>query len=202
MAAPKVNPNPTVRRNQRNLLLLIALFLLPVIIAWLLINIWRPSGSVHHGELLNPAQQITYWQGEDLTGEQLDKKWLNGRWTLLYLAKNAECGEPCRQGLYNIRQIRLALGKDMDRAQTLLLLPAVPESSIQQWLAQEHAGMRRVVADEQTRALLRDAFTESQQHGIYLIDPLGNLLMRYDLEVAAKSILQDIKRLFKYSKIG
>ena len=193
--------NPTTKRNQRNLLMLIALFLLPVVIAWLLINVWRPGGSVHHGELLNPAQQIAHWQGEDLAGEQLDKSWLNGRWTLAYLAASADCGASCQQGLYNIRQIRLALGKDMGRAQTLLLLPALPASSVQQWLAQEHEGMRKIVADQQTRAFLRDAFAGAQR-GIYLIDPLGNLLMRYGLDVTAKSILQDVKRLLKYSKIG
>ena len=191
-------------RSRIYLLIIIALFVIPLLIAWLLVGRWQPSGSVHHGELLNPAQPISHLQAQPLSGDALDKVYLQRYWTLVYINQTKACDNECRDGLYNMRQIRLALGKNIDRAQTLLLLAEKPDNELQAWLAKEHLAMTKAVSDDKTMDFFQQAFSgDSHQNSwIYLVDPLGNLVMRYGIEVNSKGILKDLKRLMKYSKIG
>ena len=139
------------------------------------------------------------------TGETVDDTFLRHRWTLVYLG--TPCDEHCRQGLYTIRQVRLALGKDMQRAQTLFIMTSPPEAALLPWLKQEHPNLTAGVAERRTLELFTQAFPGAAAPGewIYLIDPLGNLFMRYRLStdpVTNKGILIDLQRVLKYSTLG
>ena len=197
---------PASRTKSRiYLIAIIALFFGPLLIAWLLVGRWQPGGSVHHGELLNPAQPIVSFSAQRLDGTQLTDKDLYGHWTLLFLNPQSNCAQDCRTQLYNMRQARLALGKNMQRAQTVLLTRVSPSIDFQQWLAQEHSAMSAATLEPQSAAaaFFLQAFpTRNEEAWIYLLDPLGNLLMRYPSDINPKGILEDLKRLFKYSKIG
>ena len=192
-------------RNRLYLLIIFALFVLPLLLAWLLVGKWRPGGTVNHGELLNPPRQVLPLQLRLSTGETVDADFFRHRWTLVYLG--TPCDERCRQGLYTIRQVRLALGKDMQRAQTLFIMTSPPEAALLPWLKQEHPNLTAGVADRQTLDLFTQAFPGGDAPGewIYLIDPLGNLFMRYRLStdpVTNKGILTDLQRVLKYSTLG
>lgn len=191
------------RKSQIQLLLIIAAFVAPLAIAWLLVGNWRPTGSVEHGELLNPVQPVMPFTAQALNGDVLESSYLQRFWTLAAIAPDADCDETCRNGLYRIRQIRLTLGKESIRVRMLLLLPEKPTIELTEWLYQEHSELKPAIADSATIRFIRDAFNkEAVGPFIYLIDPLGNLVMRYDAEVDPKSIQTDLKRLLKYSKIG
>lgn len=204
-------PAPDRKRSRLYLILLFALFALPLALAWVLQQGgWRPSGSVHHGDLLDPALPVAGLRAAGPDGEPLTEAYLRGRWTLAYLAP-ADCAADCRENLYKIRQLRLALGKDIDRLQTLALLPASPDAGFADWLRQDHAAMTVAVAGDDARALLRRPFEgfvagedapQQLSHSVYLIDPLGNLVMRYRPSATPKEIIADLKRLLKYSRIG
>jgi hypothetical protein len=127
-----------------------------------------------------------------------------GALVLAYVGSAAACDQRCRTGLYDIRQVRLALGKDMSRVQTLLLLNGQPEAEFRRWLGAEHPTMTVGVADPATQAALLDAFRQPGQVGdwLYVLDPLGNLLMRYKIDVEPRGLLKDLQRLLKWSKIG
>ncbi|HXH04315.1 MAG TPA: hypothetical protein VNN09_13510, partial [Candidatus Competibacteraceae bacterium] len=105
-------------------------------------------------------------------------------------------------------QVRLALGKDLERVQALFLMATAPGTEQLGWLAREHPELTSGVADAATRAFFRDAFPNGAAEGewIYLIDPLGNLFMRYPAamraEREAKGLLEDLRHLLKYSKLG
>ena len=189
--------------SRQQFLLLVALFAAPLLAAWLLVGHWRPAGMTHHGELLDPAQPVAYLRVRQVNGQELNTAYLHGRWTLAYIG--AGCGERCQHGLYNMRQVRLALGKDMGRAQTLLMLSEAPGPELAEWLNREHAAMTVGVADAATLSFFGQAFAGGEAAAnswIYLIDPLGNLVMRYRTDDNPKGILEDLRRLFKYSKIG
>ena len=192
-------------RNRFYLLIIIGLFVLPLLLAWLLVDKWRPGGTVNHGELLDPPRQVSPLQLRLPTGETVDAAFLRHRWTLAYLG--SPCDEHCRQGLYTIRQVRLALGKDMQRAQTLFIMTGPPDPALLPWLKQEHPNLTAGVADRRTLDLFTQAFPGAAAPGewIYLIDPLGNLFMRYRLStdpVTNKGILTDLERVLKYSTLG
>ncbi len=144
MSTSVATPSPT--KNRFFLVFIIALFVAPLLAAWLLVGRWQPGATSNHGELLNPAQPVHHLSLRTRDGDTLDTSYLRGRWTLTYVGSDAACLEPCRTGLYNIRQVRLALGKDRDRAQTLMALPAPPNAELSEWLQRQHATPQTVVA--------------------------------------------------------
>lgn len=193
-----------VNRGRVLLVLIMALFLLPLIGAGLLIGHWRPAGSVHHGQLLNPARPLPNLRMTTLKGQPLTLTALHGHWQLAYLGGAGSCPVDCRNRLNYLSQIRIALGRDMPRVQTLLLLAQPPESGLRRWLSRTGIVTHAVVTDAATRAAFTNEFPAipATQPAVYLIDPLGNLVMRYGPQVAPNGILLDLRRLLKYSEIG
>ncbi len=200
-SAPSISP---LLRQRVALLAIIACFLLPLAAAWLLIGHWRPDGSVQHGELLNPARPVDLQLAGMDGGHFNTATKLRGQWVLAYIGSATVCEARCRAGLYDIRQVRLALGKDMDRVKTLLVLNGMPASTFRQWLATEHPAMTVGIADAVNRNNLTAAFAQPGPEGewLYLLDPLGNLLMRYPVDIEPRGLLKDLQRLLKWSKIG
>jgi hypothetical protein len=191
-------------RPRLMLLFIIACFLVPLAIAWLLVGHWRPDSSVQHGELLNPARPLTALRFTPLNDREPDGTTLRGHWVLIYAGSAGECAAACQTALYDLRQVRLALGKDMGRVKTLLLLDNEPIAELRQWLVDEHAAMIVGVADLAARTELAGAFSQPGSAGdwIYLLDPLGNLLMRYSVASEPRGMLEDLQRLLRLSKIG
>lgn len=192
-------------RNRVLLVLIIALFVLPLAAAWLLVGQWRPTGTTNHGELLNPAEPLVYLKLSRPEGGEIDESYLRGHWTLIYVGSISEgCDRRCRESLYDLRQVRLALGKDMLRAQTLFIMADEPAASALAWLRREHQAMTAGVADARTLAIFRQAFPGGGSAGdwLFLTDPLGNLFMRYQVGSNPKGMLDDLRHLLKLSKIG
>jgi hypothetical protein len=200
----KTETLPTIWRQRLLLLFIIACFAVPLAAAWLLVGSWRPGHSVQHGELLNPARPLANFRLTPLDDQPSDRAVLEGYWTMIYSASTTECATPCRTALYDMRQVRLALGKDMGRVKTLLLLDGVPNSDLRQSLATDHPALAVGVADVATQAELGGMFSSPGNIGawIYLMDPLGNLLMRYPVAVEPRGMLKDLQRLLRLSKIG
>ena len=190
-------------RNRLFLVVLIGLFVLPLAVAWLLVGQWRPATTSNHGELLNPAQPIAHFHAQGFDGQIFDVRFLQKRWTLAYLG-SGPCDEHCERSLYNMRQVRLALGKDINRVQTLYLMHETPTAERLEWLQREHSAMTAGIADAATIDFFRRAFpnASSGRHWVFLSDPFGNLVMRYSVDENPKGILEDLKRLLKFSKIG
>lgn len=199
------NAIPVLWRQRLTLLFIIACFAVPLATAWLLVGRWQPSSSVQHGELLNPARPLVNLRLVTLDGQSLDSAALKGHWVMIYLGSALQCASPCQTALYDMRQVRLALGKEMMRVKTLVLLDGLPEAPLRQWLATEHTAMMVGVADAITRSELDSVFIrspETAKEWIYLLDPLGNLLMRYPVAVEPRGMLKDLQRLLRLSKIG
>lgn len=191
---------PVPWRRRLYLLFIIACFAAPLAAAGWLSGRWMPGYTVQHGELLNPARPL------DLRFTLLDGRSmaLQDHWMLLYAGSASACDARCHTALYDLRQVRLALGKDMGRVETVLLLDGAPDAALRQWLADEHAAMTIGVADVGVQSQLLEAFgrADASSDWIYLIDPLGNLLMRYPVTVEPRGVLKDLQRLLKWSRIG
>jgi len=192
---------PTAWRSRLYLLFIVACFAAPLAAAGWLAGRGTPGNTVQHGELLHPAQPLTDLRLTALDGRSTT---FQRRWTLLYAGSARDCDVRCRAALYDLRQVRLALGKEMSRVETVLLLDGSPDAALRQWLAHEHAAMTVGWADPGGQTPLLEAFADADPTGgwIYLIDPLGNLLMRYPVTVEPRGILKDLQRLLKWSRIG
>lgn len=188
-------------RNRAALVGLAALFFVPLIGAFWLYYAggWRPAGNTNHGELISPIVTLSAPPLTDLDGKVLREDLLNGKWTLVYVAP-AACDEACRDALWTIRQTRLLLAEDVDRVQRLLIAGDCCDRT---FLESEHAGLEvgRIDSAQAQEWVAQFPRVDAVPY-IYIVDPLGNLMMRFDARENPKGLLEDLKKLLKLSHIG
>lgn len=191
---------------------LAVLFMLPVVAAMVLYRMdWRPRGTSNHGELIQPARPIANvalqtWDGKPVNFSSVAKKW-----TMLYFA-SAECGRGCEQALYKMRQVHLAQGRERDRLQRILI---VTDARAREWLnytLKEYRDMTVLTGSPPSiTALMRQfvptpapaaAIPSMADDSIYVLDPLGNYMMRYAPATDPSGMRKDLKHLLKLSQIG
>jgi hypothetical protein len=187
----------------RNLLVptLVALvFFGPVIAATLMYFLggatWRPSGSTARGELFATPRQLPVGPIVLPDGQAAD---FGGKWTLVYVGRG-DCDDACKQALYRTRQVRRALGKEMGRVQRLFLSTGgVPATG---FMATEHPGMLVLPEGLATRELVLTALGSFAEGDVFVVDPLGNLVLRFPAGMPMKDMHHDIELLLKASQIG
>lgn len=191
------------KRGITPLLLMVAIFAAPVIAAWFfyLNPEYLPSGRTNKGELIDPVVTVPPELGLFTPeGAALDRSALEGKWTLVYIA-GAECGAACRDRLIAIRQIRLAVGEDRLSVARLLILTDPAANELASELAADFAGMKVALADAAGGVRLLDLLGQAAAlDRIYILDPMGNLMMRYAPDAPAQDTLEDLERLLKASK--
>jgi hypothetical protein len=194
-----------VRRRKRTVLLaLAALFFLPLGLSFLMYygGTWRPAARVNHGELIIPARPLPRGSLPVVAGVPADAgAWggFRGKWSLVYVGEGG-CDESCRNALILIRQTRLALNNDMTRVQRVFLATGhCCDTAVEQG----HPGLVVVDASAPAAAPLLAAFPpEKASASIFVVDPLGNLMMRYDTAEPPRGLLLDLQKLLRLSHIG
>jgi cytochrome oxidase Cu insertion factor (SCO1/SenC/PrrC family) len=212
---------PVGRRSRAQVWILLAVFFVPLALAFLLYYGsagWRPPGSTNHGELISPPRPLPSVTLLTPDGTPLAPETWHGKWTLLYVG-DGRCDGRCRASLVLMRQTRLALNADMTRVQRIFL--ATGNCCDRAYLDAEHPDLAVALADNDAGARLLAVFPDTRpaadstprdyslsadaDHSgvIYVIDPLGNLMMRHVPEPPpAKGLLEDLRRLLKLSHIG
>ncbi len=197
-------PQTSVSSSRKTMLLLMAVFIGPLLLAWFLFanhdNLPIP-GAKTHGQLVHPARPFDDFTLQGLDDTPYTLADLQGSWTLLYLG-SSECDLYCQASLFKMRQVRLRLGREMSRVQRLYLLTDNRDLDTLQELLGEHRGMRAAVLDGDGATIVNKTFGELPKGHIYMVDPLGNLMMQYPPDATSRGILKDIKRVLKVSKIG
>lgn len=190
-------------RNLRTLALLAALFLVPLVLAFLTYygTSWRPARHVNHGLLLEPARPLPKVPLAVLgSGDQrLPQRLFTRRWSLVYVG-DGQCDADCREALYFMRQTRLSLNNEMDRVTPVFL--ATGDCCARDFLAREQAGLVVVDATDAAAAAVLREFPAGRAHTLFVVDPLGNLLMSYDARQNPHGLLEDLKNLLRLSQIG
>ena len=195
------------RRSRTQLVLIWALFLLPPVSAWMAWTYLGERGvaaTTNAGTLIAPARPLQLAGLQQIDGKPFSDRELRGRWTYVVFA-TGDCDEACQKQLYLTRQTRIAMSKDIPRVQRLLVLGRQPSAELVQLLGKEQPDLHWVVRGEQADALLQQFSGEGFQPAggqYFLVDPLGNLMMFYDLGVPAKGIMKDLQKLLKISQIG
>lgn len=193
---------------------------------------WRPGARVNHGDLVEPPvplPDLLLPPGDGARPEAADAAApaavaavsptiLKGKWTLMYLG-DGSCSAGCRTDLYNTRQVRAALGPDRERVQRVFLAEGVCCDF--EWLRVQQPDLITVPAGADAAPLTailervgRDAAAAGSASGgsraanraaadrVYLVDPLGNLMMSYALDARPKGMLEDLKKLLRLSHVG
>jgi cytochrome oxidase Cu insertion factor (SCO1/SenC/PrrC family) len=192
-----------IARGRRTLIGLASLFFVPLAIAFALYYSggWRPAGSTNHGELITPArplENVPFALPDGTTSARADL--LQGKWTLVHIG-SGRCEADCQRALWVMRQSRLLLAEDMDRVNRLFV--ARGDCCNMEFLGREHRGLEVVQAlDPATRDFFAQFPDTDMAQSIYVVDPLGNLMMRFDARENPKGLLSDMKKLLKLSHIG
>jgi cytochrome oxidase Cu insertion factor (SCO1/SenC/PrrC family) len=123
-----------------------------------------------------------------------------GKWTLVYVG-DGSCDANCRTTLVFMRQTRLSLNNEMTRVQRVLL--ATAGCCDLAYLMAQHPGLMALDASQAVaQPLLAQFPAEARAQTLYIVDPLGNLMMRYDARLPPRGLLEDLKRLLQLSHIG
>ena len=188
--------SPAKRPNRRSLWLIIALTVAPVAASYLMFYVWPPERTVNYGELIEP-RPLPDLPLATAGGAPFRLSQLKGKWVLVSVDR-AGCDAYCELKLVYMRQLRLTQGKNMDRVERLWLVADEEPPRGAEVLAAE--GTRVVRAD----AELVKAFPaqESSRDHLYLVDPLGNLMMRFPRGAEPRLMIKDLARLLKASQVG
>jgi hypothetical protein len=172
----------------------------PVIASYWTYYVVRPEGRRNYGELIEPQRPLPPVSTASLTGEQSTLTALKGQWLLISVASGL-CDAPCQQRLYFQRQLRETLGKDKDRLDRVWLIQddAPVSPSLTPALAQSTV-LRIKLSD--LSGWLAPAQGQHLEDHLFLVDPLGNWMMRFpanmDVAGAAKA-KRDLERVMRAS---
>lgn len=164
-------------RGRLRMILVLLVCAAPVIASYFTYYVIRPEGRRNHGELVEPQRPLPAITGTSLDGKAVALPSLKGQWLLVSVAGGA-CDAACERHLFIQRQLREGLGKDKERLDWVWLVPdAQPvRESLRPAVAQ--ATVLRVDGQQLAQWLAPAAGRELSQH-LYLVDPMGNWMMRF-----------------------
>ncbi|UCG97048.1 MAG: cytochrome C oxidase subunit I [Burkholderiales bacterium] len=189
-------------RRYRTLYLLLAVCVAPVLASYTAYYLLPPSGRTNYGTLVEPQRPLPALSLRRLDGTAVQAASLRGSWLMVQVDGGA-CDAACEQKLWKMRQVRLTTGKDADRVQRLWLI--VDEAPLATLVMREYDGtlFLRARADELAAFLPLPAEPGAGLAGpIWLIDPLGNLMLRWPKDADPSRMKKDLIKLLKTSKIG
>ncbi|MDO8298628.1 cytochrome C oxidase subunit I [Lacisediminimonas sp.] len=179
----------------------IAVCAAPLVLSYITYYLIKPESRNNYGALIDPRQYpIPPLQGRSLDGKPLELDAYKGKWVMLQV-DSADCQQACKKKLYDMRQLRLTQGREMERVERVWLI--TDGAPLETMLMREYDGTHMLRADPARIAswLPVEQGTSAKDH-IYMIDPLGNLMMRFPKDADPNRIKRDLGRLLKASKIG
>jgi len=188
--ADAVRRTGTSARNKRILVLLVAIAIAPVLLAYLAYYAWPRDARVNYGELLSGT--LPTITGARLDGTLFRSDALRGRWSVLYVAAG-DCAGDCPAALYASRQARTIQNAERERVDRVWLVTGGP------------APPARLLAEHPDLAVVRvDVPPELPRgiHRIYLVDPLGNFVLAWPSKPDIKAMAKDLGRVLRASSIG
>ncbi|WPX45087.1 MULTISPECIES: cytochrome C oxidase subunit I [unclassified Undibacterium] len=191
-------------RGRWKLFSVLAVCAAPMLLSYLAYYVIKPQGRTNYGELLDPrAHPMPVLQAHEQGAPErgvVGLEAFRGKWLMLTVDSGA-CATACEKKLYDVRQLRLVQGKEMDRIERIWLVDDA--QTVAPRLLNEFAGMHALTVDAaQLRSWLPVAEGGQLSEHIYLVDPLGNLMMRYPKDADPNKIKKDLAKLLRASAIG
>ena len=189
-----------IRTGRIKMLLIMLVCAAPIIASYVTYYFLKPQGRTNSGELVLPVKPVPPAQLRTLDGKPYDFAAFKGKWVMLTVDGGA-CPEACVAKLYKIRQVRAVQGKDADRVEQVWLIDDEAQLETRVIRAYDATHMLRAAGTPLLSALPPAAGGALRDH-IYVIDPLGNLVLRFPKDALPEKMKKDLERLLKYSGIG
>lgn len=191
---PDTTPKSRVT-GRLQLLLILAIVIGPMVLATAMYygNFWVPESRNYHGELLGNGENLQSLGISDAA----DK-----RWQLLVTAPNA-CADDCKELVFLARQINIGLNREATRATHTLATSQPVSSDYDNQLKREYPQLTQHSLDLSAyQKTLRQTDAKADAAQLWIVDPHGNLVLRYDSSNNGKETLKDLQHLLKLSRIG
>ncbi|MYN07249.1 SCO family protein [Pseudoduganella aquatica] len=173
----------------------------PLIASYITYYFIKPEGRTNYGALIDPRQYpIPAMASATLDGKPAGLDAYKGKWIMLKVG-GSDCQQACQDQLFAMRQLRTMQGKEMERIERVWLI--TDDQPLETILLRVNDGTRmlRAPAEAVTKWLPVEQGGQAAEH-IYLIDPLGNLMMRFPKQPDPSKVKKDIAKLLKASAIG
>jgi cytochrome oxidase Cu insertion factor (SCO1/SenC/PrrC family) len=202
---PVNNPISGKKRNPYTVWFVVLAFIAPVALAYIVFFFVDVKSFVNHGEILNPIVNITSFKLKDENNEIIPQEKLTYKWRLISFV-GKDCDQRCETRLYDTRQIHKSLGKDQHRLMRMFVHLEPASETFLQLIAETHPdvihvkGELQVIIDALGTNIRDDAGITNNE--TYIMDPMGNVMMRFTQDQPNKEFLYDLKKLLKASQIG
>lgn len=193
------------RLGRVKMLLVLLVCASPVIASYLTYYVIRPEGRSHYGELILPVRELpAALPLSTLEGAAVPPASLRRQWLLVVVAP-ARCDAACEARLLMQRQLREMLGRERDRLDKLVLVPddggapAQLQPKLQQALATAPAATVLRVPRAALQAWLAPAVGHALEDHLYIVDPMGQWMMRMPANAEPQRVMRDLSRLLRAS---
>ena len=201
LPAPELPAARRTRRGRLQMLLLLAVCAAPVLASYFTYFVIRPQGQARQAMLVQPPRplppQLTL---ATLDGRSVDPASLRGQWLLVVVAGGA-CDAGCEERLYLQRQLREMTGRERDRIDKLWLVdddaPLRPEIRAAVQAAPAVTVLR--VPRAALQRWLQPAPGSTLDAHLYLVDPMGQWMMRAPPSADPQQFKRDLDRLLRAS---
>jgi hypothetical protein len=175
------------------LALIFAVCAIPFVASYFVYYLWPPQSRINYGTLIEP-RAVPAVSLVRLDGSSFSLAGLKGRWLLLQVDAS-DCAARCQRKLHLMRQLRLMQGRNMDRIERVWLVRGA--GAVAPELLRDYVGTYVARAGSP----LLEAFPSEHDPAdhIYLIDPLGNLMLRFPKDADPSRVNKDLERLLKIS---
>jgi hypothetical protein len=190
------------RKGRLVFIAMLIFFIVPLIVVMMMYKFnWMPSGA-SVGELVRPARLLNISRElKNNQGIALPSQFWMERWSIVYIA--GECQKPCLDKLHDMRQLHVSLYKDMPRVQRVLITKTLDTLSIKR-------DYPDLIVINQPVDYISGFSQQFQMHNenvfssnrLYVVAPLGHLMMSYDSKLSLAAVRKDLIRLLKFSWTG
>jgi cytochrome oxidase Cu insertion factor (SCO1/SenC/PrrC family) len=190
------------RKGRVVLVLMLIFFVVPLLVVFSMYKYnWMPSGT-SVGELVKPARLMgDVSQLKNDAGSSLPNTFWKERWSIVYVTE--DCQKTCLDKLHDMRQLHVSLYKDMPRAQRVLITTMLDTTAIKR----DYPDLIVINQPSNQISTLMAAFEVNDEsvassNRLYLVDPLGHLMMSYIPDLPLAAVRKDVTRLLRFSWAG
>jgi hypothetical protein len=196
----ELSQNPPSERSKKTFYLLILVFILPFTMA-LLLHFFdlKPSGK-SYGHLIQPPKGLQIPALTDIQGHVFKPTRWNKIWSIVTVDSTG-CATPCADRLHMLKQVHTSMNKEIDRVQRVLLVPQAINGEAYNEIQKKYPDLIILAGADTTMAKFSAEFNAANG-GVFLVDPLGNLMMSYPEKFDPKGLRSDLTRLLKNSWAG
>ncbi|WP_404360667.1 hypothetical protein [Methylotuvimicrobium sp. KM1] len=197
--------NNQQKKNRNLILIIFGMSIIPFLFAWYLKE--HPNllkGATNHGELIIPpllTERPDLIGIDSFSAENIDE--LKGRWVLINVVPDADCDQTCLDSVYKSKQLLLMMGKELTRIRrTVVLLDPNAEQHLKVWWQDDDRLLKTRPSSDLLKQLAKLDGNGIANGMLLIMDPLGNIMMRYQPGFDPYDVKSDLRKLLSVSQIG